>query len=80
MSHMKPTVNGKLAAAKEEAEAYHRLLDEAAQADAEEGIRQGLEDARKGRVRPIPEFFAEFEEKHPEIRSATLRIGGADRD
>jgi hypothetical protein len=32
--------------------------------DAEEGIRQGLEDARLGRVRPIREFFAEFEARH----------------
>jgi hypothetical protein len=31
---------------------------------AEEGIRQGLEDARLGRVQPIREFFAEFEARH----------------
>lgn len=36
-------------------------LDIAAQADAKEGIRQGLEDAKAGRVRPAEEFFAEFE-------------------
>jgi hypothetical protein len=38
-----------------------RLLDRAARADAGEGIRQGLEDAMKNRVRPVTEFFAEFE-------------------
>jgi prevent-host-death family protein len=55
------TVNGKAAAVVQDAEAYQRLLDIAAQADAEEGIRQGLEDVKRGRVRPAREFFAEFE-------------------
>jgi len=32
--------------------------------DAKEGIRQGLEDARLGRVQPIREFFAEYEARH----------------
>ncbi len=58
------TVNGRAAAVVQDAEAYQRLLDIAAQADAEEGIRQGLEDARKGKLRPIREFFAEFETGH----------------
>ena len=58
------TVNGKAAAVVQDAEAYQRLLDIAARADVNEGIRQGLEDARNGRVRPIREFFAEFEAKH----------------
>lgn len=39
-------------------------LDDAAWSDANEGIRQGLEDARKGRVRPAREFFDEFEARH----------------
>src|SRR5579864_8981615 len=39
------TVKGKAAAIVQDAEAYQRLLDIAAQADAEEGIRQGLEEA-----------------------------------
>jgi hypothetical protein len=38
-----------------------RLLDIAARADAVEGIRQGLEDARHERIRPAREFFADFE-------------------
>lgn len=58
------TVNGKAAAVIQDAEAYQRLLDLAAQADAREGIRQGLEDARKGRSRPVEEFFREFEAAH----------------
>jgi hypothetical protein len=37
------------------------LLDNAALADAEEGIRQGFEDAMKGRIRPARQFFEEFE-------------------
>jgi len=55
------TVKGKAAAIVQDAEAYQRLLDIAAQADAEEGIRQGLEDAKEGKTRPAREFFAESE-------------------
>jgi len=43
-----------------DANAYQRLLDIAAQTDAGEGIRQGLEDIRKGRGRPAGEFFEEI--------------------
>jgi hypothetical protein len=45
------------------------LLDAAAAADAREGIRQGLEDAKKGRGHPAREFFREFEKKHGLRRS-----------
>ncbi len=55
------TVNGKAAAVVQDAEAYQRLLDLAARADAEEGIRQGLEDVKRGRTQAAREFFAEFE-------------------
>jgi prevent-host-death family protein len=58
------TVKGKAAAIVQDAQAYQRLLDIAARADAEEGIRQGLEDARKGKLRPAREFFDEFEAMH----------------
>ena len=37
------------------------LLDIAAAADAREGIRQGLEQSRKGQGQPAREFFREFE-------------------
>jgi prevent-host-death family protein len=58
------TVNGKAAAVIQDAEAYQRLLDIAARADAREGIRQGMDDARKGRRRPVKEFFRDFESAH----------------
>ena len=58
------TVKGKAAAVVQDAGAYQRLLDIAARSDAEEGIRQGLEDAQKGRVRPAREFFDDFEARH----------------
>jgi hypothetical protein len=45
-------------------EAYQRLLDIAARADAEEGIRQGLEDSKQGKVRPARECFNDFEARH----------------
>jgi prevent-host-death family protein len=58
------TVKGRAAAIVQDAEAYQRLLDIAAQANAEEGIRQGLDDAKKGRIRPAQEFFDQFETAH----------------
>lgn len=58
------TVKGKAAAIVQDAEAYQRLLDIAARADAAEGIRQGLEEARRGEGREVDEFFAEFEAAH----------------
>ena len=58
------TVNGKAAAVVQDAAAYQRLLDIAAHSDAEEGIRQGLADAKEGKVRPAREFFDEFEARH----------------
>jgi prevent-host-death family protein len=58
------TVNGKAAAVVQDAEAYQHLLDIAARADAEEGIRQGLEDAKEGKLRPARQFFDEFDAAH----------------
>ncbi len=58
------TANGKAAAVVQDVEAYQRPLDIAAPADAGEGIHQGLEDERNGRLRPAREFFAEFEATH----------------
>jgi PHD/YefM family antitoxin component YafN of YafNO toxin-antitoxin module len=43
---------------------YQRLLDLAALQDENEGIRQGMEDAKNGRARPAEEFFAELEARH----------------
>ena len=58
------TVRGKAAAIVQDAEAYQRLLDIAAQADAEEGIRQGLDDVAHGRTRPAREVFDEIRRKY----------------
>jgi prevent-host-death family protein len=58
------TVKGKAAAVVQDAEAYQRLLDIAARADVREGIRQGLEQAKRGEGRDIDEFFAAFEAEH----------------
>jgi prevent-host-death family protein len=58
------TVKGKAAAVVQDAEAYQHLLDMAARALASEGIRQGLRDAGRGKLRPAREFFAGFEATH----------------
>jgi PHD/YefM family antitoxin component YafN of YafNO toxin-antitoxin module len=54
------TVNGKAAAVVQDAEAYQHLLDLAAGANADEAIRQGLEDMRGGRTRPARAVFDEL--------------------
>jgi prevent-host-death family protein len=58
------TVKGRAAAVVQDAGAYQRLLDMAALADVEEGIRQGLDDTKHGKIRPAREFFADFEAEH----------------
>ena len=58
------TVKGKAAAIVQDAEAYQRLLDIAARADEEEGIRQGLEDVKAGRTRPAKQVFEEFRRRY----------------
>jgi prevent-host-death family protein len=55
------TVKGKAAAVVQDVESYQRLLDIAAAADAREGIRQGLDQARKGLGQPARAFFKKFE-------------------
>jgi predicted transcriptional regulator len=44
----------------QDAEAYQLLLDIVAQTDAREGIRQGMEDIKKGRVRPARKVLEMF--------------------
>ena len=58
------TVNGKAEAVVQDAAAYQRLLDLVAQADVNEGIRQGLAELRRGEGRPADEFFEEMRKKH----------------
>lgn len=71
MKHLKKTkrpvvliVNGKATVIVQDAGAYLRLLDIAARADVKEGIRQGLENTRKRRLRSAGEFFDKFEAEH----------------
>jgi prevent-host-death family protein len=58
------TVKGKATAVVQDAAAYQRLLDIAALADTEEGIRQGLDDVAQGRTRPAREAFDALRRKH----------------
>jgi prevent-host-death family protein len=58
------TVNGKPEAVVQDAAAYQRLLDIAAEADVNEAIRQGLEDLREGRTRPAREVFEELRKEY----------------
>ncbi len=44
----------------QDADAYQRLLDLAAEVSAAEGIRQGLEDVASGRTRPAWEVLDEI--------------------
>jgi prevent-host-death family protein len=71
MKHLKKTkrpliltINGKAEAVVQDAEAYQRLLDIATRVEASEGIRQGLEDVKKGRVRPAREALETFRRSH----------------
>jgi hypothetical protein len=57
-------MNGKTTAIVKDAEAQQRLLDIAARTDVDEGIGQGLDDARKKKIRSAREFFSEFEARH----------------
>lgn len=58
------TINGKAEAIVQDAEAYQRLLDIAAKTDVFEAIRQGLEDAAEGRLRPAREVLSEMRRVH----------------
>jgi hypothetical protein len=58
------TVKGKVAAVMQDAEAYQRLLDIAASADVEEGIRQGLDDVAHSGIRWAKMVFDEIRHKH----------------
>ncbi len=57
------TIHGKPELVVQTAQSYQRLLDLAAQQNPREGIRQGLDDAKKGRSLPAREVFAAFEAK-----------------
>jgi hypothetical protein len=55
------TVKGKAEDMVQDTSACQRLLDITARADPREGIRQGLEESKRGLGRDAEEFFAEFE-------------------
>lgn len=59
-----PPQSGEVHEASHDAEAYQRLLDIAAQADAQEGIGQGREDLKKARVRPARKALEVFRRNH----------------
>ncbi|MGD0498765.1 MAG: type II toxin-antitoxin system Phd/YefM family antitoxin [Bryobacteraceae bacterium] len=58
------TINGKAELVVQDAVSYQRLLDIAARMDPREGIRQGLEDLRTGRTRPVREVFDDIRREH----------------
>lgn len=58
------TVNGKAAAVLQDAQAYQRLLDLAATANAAEGIRQGLHDKESGKTKPARAIFSKLREEY----------------
>ena len=50
------TVNGKAQLVVQDAEAYQKLLDAIDRAEAIEGIRQGLEQAKRGEGTPLDDY------------------------
>jgi prevent-host-death family protein len=58
------TVDGKAAAVIQDAEAYQRLLDLAAEASMAEGIKQGWDDATAGRTALASDVFDELRAEH----------------
>jgi PHD/YefM family antitoxin component YafN of YafNO toxin-antitoxin module len=54
------TVNGRAELVVQDAEAYQKLLEAVARAEALEGIRRGLEDVKAGRTRPLAEVLDEL--------------------
>jgi hypothetical protein len=58
------TLKGKAATVVYDAGTHQHLLDVKARADAMEGIRQGLKDAREGKTRPARELFDQFESEN----------------
>jgi predicted transcriptional regulator len=58
------TVDGKPEVIVQEAAAYQRLPELAAEADEDQAIQRGLEDMHAGRTRPLDEVFDEMREKY----------------
>ncbi|MBS1807521.1 MAG: type II toxin-antitoxin system Phd/YefM family antitoxin [Acidobacteria bacterium] len=66
------TVNGKGKVVVQDAESYQKLLDSLDRAETLEAIRQGLEDIKAGRTRPVKEFLDDVRKEFgfPEKRKA----------
>ena len=58
------TVNGKAELVVQDAASYQKLLELLDQAEALEGIRQGLESMRRGEGRPAAEVWQRIRKKH----------------
>ncbi len=58
------TVNGKARFVVQDAESYEEMLQLIDRLEAVEGIRRGLEDVERGRVRPSKEVFEEIRRKY----------------
>jgi PHD/YefM family antitoxin component YafN of YafNO toxin-antitoxin module len=57
------TVNGRAEMVVQDAASYQATLDALERAEANEGIRRGLEDMAAGRTRPAREVIAEIKKK-----------------
>lgn len=58
------TVDGRPEVVVQDVDSYQRLLDLLDHAEAIEGIRQGLEQMKRGEGRPADEVFAELFARH----------------
>ena len=58
------TVNGKAEVVVLGAEIFQRIAELLDQAETIEGIRQGLEQAKRGEARPVEEVFGELRRKY----------------
>jgi prevent-host-death family protein len=58
------TVSGKPRFVVQDAESYQQMLELIDRLECIEGIRRGLDDVEKGRVRPANEVFAEIRRKY----------------
>lgn len=62
------TVNGRAVAVVQDAGAYQTLVDAIDQADAQAGIRRGIDAMKRGRVRPFKQFLGDLKAKHERPR------------
>jgi prevent-host-death family protein len=63
------TVNGTAAVVVQDAQSYQKLMEIVERAQAVEGIRRGLQQAREGKTRPARKVLDEIRKKHDIPRS-----------